>query len=214
VHYRQKLATLLAHQGSDASRLSEEQYDKGELPADEMPTVVLGRAILDSVESHQHVEEVTSSTEIDYPKLIAYHSTKNDLFRNGYIIMERIPGQHLEDVLEDHSAEKPLILAKELGEIMNSLRQVTSSDGENIRASKSQNWPAHINAGQRLPDFSPDIVRCGLNSNHVSAGSNLPLRRCSPAHGLVESRSAPGDYPQDMQTGVEYRNLGSYGKGT
>lgn len=212
----EKLAIRLPRQGSESSKLTDEErekYDKDELPLEEIPTVVLGRGIFYSVAIHQHVVKVTSTTGIPVPKLIAYDCTKDNLFRNEYILMERIPGQSLEDVLDDLPAEKRLKIAKELGEIVNSLRRVTSRDAGYIQASKSQKWRAYVYPSHTLPHIHTDIIPFGIDSDHLSASdqiakdSHLSVREVLKGAWTRRLDKHIQDHPQDKATGVEFRNL-------
>ncbi|RKU45612.1 hypothetical protein DL546_008196 [Coniochaeta pulveracea] len=212
---QEELVIRLPRQGSDANKLTREQrekYDRGELPEDEIPTAALGRDILDSVAIHQHVTEVTTTASVPVPKVIAYDSTKDNLFRHEYLIMQRIPGQVLEDVLDDLSANQRKILAIELGEITNALRRVTSPDAGYIRAAKSEDWPAFIHPGHTIPQVRPDIIPFGINClhpapDHVSKDSNLAMGEIFHRAWTRRLDEYTKTSPQDTSGATEYRNL-------
>ncbi|KAH8905528.1 hypothetical protein BR93DRAFT_980149 [Coniochaeta sp. PMI_546] len=69
---------------------------------------------------------VRTATPIRVPDIIAYDTTSDNALESPYLILERLPGQDLDDLLDDMTAEQRKVLALELGQLYHQLRQVRS----------------------------------------------------------------------------------------
>ncbi|OIW34882.1 hypothetical protein CONLIGDRAFT_710148 [Coniochaeta ligniaria NRRL 30616] len=83
-----------------------------------------GTSVFEQVTTLQYIR---TSTPIRVPEVIAYDTTSDNVLESPYLIMERLRGQDLEMFLDDMTAEQRKVLALELGQLYNQLRQIRSS---------------------------------------------------------------------------------------
>jgi hypothetical protein len=92
----------------------------------------LHATVMDSVATLHHIRQTTS---IPVPKVVAYDTDANNAMKSPYMVLERLPGKALEDVLNTFSTEQRKTLAKEIGELYTQLRETKSACSGRIVAS-------------------------------------------------------------------------------
>ncbi|KAJ9164880.1 hypothetical protein NKR19_g945 [Coniochaeta hoffmannii] len=90
-------------------------------------------SVIDQVAVLHHVG---TSTPVRVPKVIAYDTTSANALESQYMIMERLRGRDLDELLDDMDAEQRKVLALELAELYHQLRQIRSPYSGRIIASE------------------------------------------------------------------------------
>ncbi|KAI2637224.1 hypothetical protein GGS26DRAFT_604176 [Hypomontagnella submonticulosa] len=80
---------------------------------------------------HEYLDQ---STDLKVPKVIAWDDTENNSLGHSHMILTRIPGKCLDDILQDLSHDQKMLLAKQLARLYHEIESITNPVAGAIKA--------------------------------------------------------------------------------